>query len=154
MTDVPQPRTRANRAGHAPHTLRNGARRARSHRGRPDTRLALTRTVSHGSLVLAVKGEIDLANRDRFEATVREELSARAPRDRVVLDFSGVDFVDSSGVHALVGLVRKADALRVQVRIAGATPWVTRIFRLTGLDIRFPVHRSLEQALAAFVPGP
>lgn len=78
---------------------------------------------------LAVSGEIDIASAARLESAL---LAAMTASGSVRLDLSGVSFIDSSGLRALV----TASALGPVV-IDGASRQVERMLRLTGLGERF-----------------
>lgn len=81
---------------------------------------------SDGALVLA--GELDLSTVDLLEQATRE-----APGDeRLILDLSGVTFLDSSGIRGLVRVSLAREAGTVVVR--DPPPRVVRVLRLVGLD--------------------
>jgi len=64
----------------------------------------------------------------------------------VVLDLTRITFVDSSGLGAIVA-VMKALAPR-RLHLAGLTPTVERVFRLTRMDSVFPIHVSVEAGIS------
>jgi anti-anti-sigma factor len=81
-------------------------------------------------------GDIDIAT----VAIVRErvqELAAAGFR-HVVLDLRGVTFVDSSGLHAIVGLDASSRADGWRFAIVAGCPAVQRAFEVTGLRSRLP----------------
>jgi len=67
----------------------------------------------------------------------------------IVLDFREVEFIDSSGLGALVSVLKKA-GLQGRVRFCGVRSGPRSILELTRLDRIFPVHRSVEEAVAGF----
>jgi anti-sigma B factor antagonist len=83
--------------------------------------------------VVVVQGEIDVATSPQL----RNELNAiltRGVRD-ITLEFSGVSFVDSSGLGVLVGTYKRMkDDGNGTLRIVGAQPSVRRVFEITGLE--------------------
>lgn len=101
-----------------------------------------------GALVLNVQGEVDLANHEDFYGAISQALAAQPGRGCVVLDFSGLGFIDSSGVHALIRAHKEAVVHQVRLRIADPAPWVARLLRLTALDTRIPVFETLDCALS------
>ncbi|AUG81210.1 Anti-sigma factor antagonist [Kitasatospora sp. MMS16-BH015] len=83
--------------------------------------------------VVRAYGDLDL---DTAPALCRD-LTAALPRHRqVVLDLSGVDFMDCSGIGALVHAQNQADHLGVALEVRGAGPAVRRLIELTGLGTR------------------
>ncbi len=87
--------------------------------------------------VLAAR--IDAAVAIRFKDLMREVLQAAAPR--VVLDLSRVDFLDSSGLGAVVAVMKLAGPGR-SLELAALTPTVQKVFRLTRMDQVFTIHPS------------
>lgn len=97
--------------------------------------------------VVAVEGEIDVAS---VEA-LREQLLALADtgRTRVVLDLTGVMFLDSTGLGALVSTRRRLQALGGALVLACTNDIVLRLLRLTSLDKVIQVHPTAADAVAA-----
>ena len=66
---------------------------------------------------------------------------------RIVLDLSNVDFLDSSGLGAVVAAMKLLGPDR-KLEIAGLTPTVQKVFRLTRMDRVFKIHPDLDAARA------
>jgi anti-sigma B factor antagonist len=93
------------------------------------------RRVDHPlGVVLSLAGELDLA-----AAPVLQEQLDRAVRGGgvVVVDLSGLPFIDSSGLHMLVGAERQLRASGGQLVLVRGQRAVHRVFELTGLDRYF-----------------
>jgi len=86
------------------------------------------RTDSDGVVRVLVPSQFDLAVEEPFVALVAEQLAV--PGRRVVVDLGGVDFIDSSGVRALMRVHIHAD----RVALAGVREPVLRVLRIAGLD--------------------
>ncbi|BBL79994.1 hypothetical protein RxyAA322_18480 [Rubrobacter xylanophilus] len=84
--------------------------------------------------------------------TRAEELLGAPPR--LVFDMGGVEFVDSSAIGALVGLLRSAREAGGDVRLARVGRDVRTIFELTRLDSVFEIHPSVEEAVLSFRNAP
>lgn len=69
---------------------------------------------------------------------------------RVVLDLHCVDFVDSSGLGAIVGAMKQIGG-QARLELASLTPNVAKVFRLTRMDTVFTIHDSADHALRASV---
>ncbi|WP_299672103.1 STAS domain-containing protein [uncultured Roseobacter sp.] len=65
----------------------------------------------------------------------------------VVLDLSEVQFIDSSGLGAIVASMKTLGAER-KMALAGLTPTVERVFQLTRMDSVFSVFSTVDGALA------
>lgn len=100
-----------------------------------------------GALVVSVNEErLDAAIAIRFKERMREVTSQ--PGARVVLDMSQVEFLDSSGLGAVVAVMKSLVPDR-RLELAGLTANVERVFRLTRMDSVFVMHENVEAALRA-----
>jgi anti-anti-sigma factor len=107
-----------------------------------------------GYVMVAVAGDVDIATVTRL----RERLFELAPSGRtLVVDLDQVSFIDSAGLAALVGAARRAGAYGASLQVVCARARTRQLFRLTGLDGRVPLARTLDGALesmAAARPAP
>ncbi|MER7911335.1 STAS domain-containing protein [Streptomyces sp. NPDC003444] len=103
-----------------------------------------TRTVGE-SEVLTPVGELD----HHTAELLREPLDGAldAGRSRLVVDCSGLEFCDSTGLNVLLGARLRADAAGGAVHLVGMRPAVARVFHITGADTVFTVHETLATAL-------
>ena len=109
--------------------------------------MSLTSMERDGSQVVTVNApRIDAAIAIQFKEDMRS-LTESGP-DRVILDLSAVDFIDSSGLGAIVAAMKQLDASR-RLDLAGLTPKVDKVFRLTRMDTVFNLFDSLDGAVAA-----
>jgi anti-sigma B factor antagonist len=79
----------------------------------------------------------------------REALGELAQHPKVVIDLSEVPFMDSAGLGALIGGIRRAREHGGEVAVACSRPTLTRLLHTTGFDRIVPVTETLEAALAA-----
>lgn len=92
-------------------------------------------------------------NDDRIDAAVAIEFkdAMRAQTDdgpeMVILDLSKVNFIDSSGLGAIVASMKHMGQDRT-LALAGLTPTVDKVFRLTRMDSVFNVFATLDGALS------
>jgi anti-sigma B factor antagonist len=88
-----------------------------------------------GGILLAVRGEVDMATAPAMGDAVRDRLR----QGPVVLDLSGVGFMDSSGVRMLDALAREAaeHAWDLRLRDALSEP-VAHVLELTGVKDELP----------------
>lgn len=66
--------------------------------------------------------------------------------NQVVLDLSGVDFIDSSGLGAIVSCLKRVGPAG-SLAIAGASGAVSRLFTLTRMDRVFALHETVDAAV-------
>ena len=95
--------------------------------------------------VIVLEDRIDAATAIQFKEKMRD-LTKDGPA-RVVLDLARVQFLDSSGLGAIVAVKKLLGAERA-LELAGLTPTVEKVFRLTRMDSIFTIHPSLEIAVA------
>jgi len=106
----------------------------------------------HGaSVVVAVHGELDVTSSQQFDDCLSE---ASADRDRVVLDMSGVDFMDTTALAVIVGHWRRQVGNGGVFLLAGARYRYTKALWITGLADRLPMYDTVDEALAAPLPEP
>jgi len=67
---------------------------------------------------------------------------------RLILDLSAVEFVDSSGLGAIVAVL-KSLGQEGELAVSGVRATVASMFRLTRMDKVFEIHSTLEDALGA-----
>ncbi len=87
---------------------------------------------------------------DAYAATgFREHMTANIQKGvrQVVLDLGAVQFLDSTGLGAIVSTLKRLDGDGVMV-ICNAGEMVMDVFRLTRMDRVFPIVRTLDEALA------
>lgn len=90
-----------------------------------------------GVLLRVMETRLDAAIAIRFKDRLREMAARHGPR--LVLDLSRVDFMDSSGLGAILSIRRTLPASRV-LELAALSPNVDRVFRLTRMDTIFTIH--------------
>ncbi|MEV6276872.1 STAS domain-containing protein [Nocardia sp. NPDC051832] len=103
-------------------------------------------TVHGGATVLTVAGEVDLATAPALETAIEGVLADKAPA--LIIDLTGVSFLASAGMAALVAAHQRAgDATTIAVVADG--PATSRQLKMTSLDQVFALYSTLEAALAA-----
>ncbi|MFE1409999.1 STAS domain-containing protein [Streptomyces sp. NPDC058746] len=99
-----------------------------------------------GATVLTLVGELD---HDTAQP-LREALGAVQAEDgeRLLVDFSGVAFCDSTGLNVLLQGRQEAERAGTTIEVVGLRRPVERMFRITGVDEIFTVHADVTAALA------
>lgn len=96
------------------------------------------------TVVRVTEPRIDAACAIQFRDAMRAATEDAA--DVVILDLSGVTFIDSSGLGAIVSVMKQLSPDR-RLDLAGLTPAVAGVFRLTRLDEVFRIHATAAAAL-------
>ncbi|HEY4854866.1 MAG TPA: STAS domain-containing protein [Streptosporangiaceae bacterium] len=96
-----------------------------------------------GHVVVALRGELDIAD----AVSVAAALAAVAARDlEIIVDLTGLEFIDSSGVAALARGRKHARLAGGDLVLAAPQEQVLRVLTLTRLIEVFPVHPSVDEA--------
>jgi anti-sigma B factor antagonist len=119
------------RAAHAPRPPSLQYVRMSGGDGPCDGRLAVALSYRGGVARLALAGELDLACVPRFDALVA---SAFVMADRCLIDLSELEFVDSSGVRALIRARRRAAETGATLELANAPPAIARVLTQAGVE--------------------
>jgi len=106
----------------------------------------LAKTEGNIRIISVLDKRIDAPAAVLFKETMRN-LTQNAPRE-VVLDLSEVVFIDSSGLGAIVAIMKTLSPEH-RLTLAGLTPAVEKVFRLTRMDTVFRIFMTIEEALDA-----
>jgi anti-sigma B factor antagonist len=104
-----------------------------------------TTTKGQAISVEVMEDRIDAASAIQFKERMREIAERSAPR--IVLDMSRVQFLDSSGLGAIVA-VKKLLGVDRSLELASLTTTVEKVFRLTRMDTIFTIHPTLDAAVS------
>ena len=109
-----------------------------------------TEDASPQLLKIKLTGEIDLLHSPKLRQLLQSKISARAPV--LLLDFTDVRYIDSSGLATLVEYYKNSRGYSGQLAVAGLSPRVRSIFELVRLGEVFAIYPTVaeaEQSLAA-----
>jgi anti-sigma B factor antagonist len=95
--------------------------------------------------VLVMDDRIDASSAIQFKERLRD--LTQNGESRVVLDLARVQFLDSSGLGAIVAVKKLLGPDRV-LELSSLTPSVEKVFRLTRMDTIFTIHASHAVALS------
>jgi anti-sigma B factor antagonist len=99
-----------------------------------------------GVSVVELSGDVDVGGAPELRNLLTGLLE---PGSRVVIDLSGVAFIDSSGVGLLVTAHRKAAEVGGELALAAPAGTVERVFELTRTNRLLRIFPTLEEGLAA-----
>jgi anti-sigma B factor antagonist len=98
--------------------------------------------------VVEVDGDLDAYSAARLQPLLYAFADDRAVATLVV-DLERVPFLDSAGLGALIGALKRTSARNAVLALAGLQPPVERVLRITGLDRTFLLYASADEALAS-----
>jgi anti-sigma B factor antagonist len=93
--------------------------------------------------VVTAVGEVDVASSPKLLQAIE---SVIAPSVRLAVDLSGVSFLDSTGLGALVQALNAVTSADGELRVVVADPNVLKVFEVTALDDVFVLCPTLELA--------
>jgi anti-anti-sigma factor len=105
---------------------------------------------SDGVALLAVRGELDLGTIPRFEGRLFEELHAHPV---VVVDLSGLSFIDSSGIGLLIKAHQSKNGAAGFHTVISRGSQIERVFTIAGIDRALSVFVDRGEAIAAASGG-
>ena len=98
-------------------------------------------------VVARLTGELDIAGADSTGQRIAEAVPSSARG--VVVDMSGLEFIDSSGVSMLFALARRVGSRRQELRVvAPAGRPVARVLEIVEFNRAAPIHPDVDSAVA------
>jgi anti-sigma B factor antagonist len=97
--------------------------------------------------VLRIAGEIDVYTAPKLRQHVID-LTDQGTR-HVVADLSGVSFLDSTGLSALVGSLKRVRLRKGSLKLVTTADRIMQLFQITGLIRAFALHPSVPDAITA-----
>jgi anti-sigma B factor antagonist len=105
--------------------------------------LAITTSQRGACIVVALAGDIDMQTAPQLQ----ERLVEFANDDlTVVVDLNGVEFLDSSGLGALVGATNALQQAGGSLRLACPRPHVRKVLRISRIGDVIPIYDGVEDA--------
>jgi anti-sigma B factor antagonist len=103
---------------------------------------SITRSTRAACQVVALAGELDMANAPAVSETLDALADAEQP---VIVDLSGLSFIDSSGIHAIVNPRPQLESFALVCPPGN----IQRVLSVTRLDRVLSLYETLDEALAA-----
>jgi anti-anti-sigma factor len=94
--------------------------------------LSVSTEQQNATAIVTLTGELDLSSQDLVDRTLDQAVGASGVR-QVVVDLSGLRFIDSSGIAVLLKGRRRADEAEVGYRVDAAEGIVRQVLSLTGV---------------------
>jgi anti-anti-sigma factor len=104
-------------------------------------------TTVPGTVVLRLIGPVTLRNLFDLQARLR---SGDLPKNQI-LDLSGVPYMDSAGMGAVINHHVHCENRKVRLIVSGVSPRVLELFRMTRVDAVMSLAASIEEAEASLL---
>lgn len=98
--------------------------------------------------VLRLSGELDLNSVPDVRRSIRGLIDEGLVN--FIIDLSGLDFIDSSGLGVLVGGLARVREKQGEIKIACSNKRILRIFEMTRLTQLFEIYPTAEEAARSF----
>jgi len=105
-----------------------------------------SRRLEGGIGVVELIGEVDVYSASQAKQTMHELVDAGA--NHLLVDLGSTDYLDSTAMGVLVGVLKKVAEKGGSVRLVRLRPRIRRLFEITRLDRVLPIFESEEDALA------
>ena len=97
-------------------------------------------------LILYLKGEISSTSLEDFKGVIKTTLEQG--HRRLILSLIGIDYIDSSGIGAIMGTLLSVKRVGGDLKIADAEKFVSQLFHILEIEKVIPVFPNVEAALA------
>lgn len=98
-----------------------------------------------GWAVLRASGDLDMTTAPQLREVVVDCIVRGQPC--VVLDLQAVDFIDSTGLGVLIGLLKRARSQGGDLRLVSTRPALRKVLELTDLDRALPLASRVDDVL-------
>jgi anti-anti-sigma factor len=98
----------------------------------------------HSLIILKPSGRLDITTAWQFRLKLQESISKISPY--IVVNLAEVNFIDSSGLTALVAGMRDADKFQGKFAICSIHPEAKLVFEVTMMDSVFSIYDTEEEA--------
>jgi anti-sigma B factor antagonist len=109
--------------------------------------MEIQRSAENNVTTLKVSGEVDLHASPELRAELQKCVSEQIPL--LLVDFTDVEYIDSSGLATLIEYLREASAYKGKIALFGMKEKVRTIFNLVRLNELFTITDSADAAAAA-----
>ena len=99
-----------------------------------------------GIVVISVRGELDLATAPPLQQLLDDAVSDSS---KIIVDLSGCEFIDSTGIALIVLAFREVGETEPSVALCGLHGQVLRVLEMSGIPDHIPTRDDREQALVA-----
>ena len=113
--------------------------------------MELTEESAPGVVIVAVSGRIDTESVQTFGDRMAALIEAGSPN--LLIEFSRLTYIGSSGLHALLVAARLASGKGGRVVLCGLAAPVRQVVELAALDKLFEIHGTREEALTGLAKG-
>jgi anti-anti-sigma factor len=112
-----------------------------------EEQMEITSRENQGLLVLNLKGRLDFATSNSLKEEILRHITES--RNRILLNMSQIDFVNSSGLGSLVSILKEIRLAKGRLALCNLATYVQEIFEITQLSHIFEIYDAEPDALEA-----
>jgi anti-sigma B factor antagonist len=109
--------------------------------------MQISERTEDGIPVVSITGDIDLESSPQLRTFLRTKVSQKTPK--LLLDFSGVNYIDSSGLATLIEYFQGVQGFGGKLVLASLSPRVKNVFEIVRLEQIFSLQADIPAGLAA-----
>lgn len=98
-----------------------------------------------GCLICEIVGTLDITTAMEFEIITQKTI--KKGNERLILDLSGLDYINSQGLGALLALHKTLDSRGGGLVIVSLPERCQKIFNITGLNKAIPMYKDIAEAM-------
>lgn len=93
--------------------------------------------------IIKLYGELDISESTEFKKSVTKLLYAE--KDDLCFDFSELDYIDSTGLGALIGILKQVEGMGNKIYLKGVNERIRKLFKITQLEDMFVFVGDLDE---------
>ncbi|HEV3270679.1 MAG TPA: STAS domain-containing protein [Candidatus Methylacidiphilales bacterium] len=109
--------------------------------------MQITERTEENIPVVSITGDVDLETSPQLREFLKPKSSKKTPL--LVLDFGGVNYIDSSGLATLIEYFQAVQGFKGKLALAALSPRVKNVFEIVRLEQIFSLHPDVASALTA-----
>ena len=109
--------------------------------------MEITERTEENVPIVALAGDIDLESSPKLRDFLKPKSNQKTPK--LLLDFSGVNYIDSSGLATLIEYFQAVQGFGGKLALASLSPRVKNVFEIVRLEQIFSLYPDVPAALAA-----
>ena len=109
--------------------------------------MQITERTEENVPVISITGDIDLESSPKLREFLKPKATQKT--QRLLLDFAGVNYIDSSGLATLIEYFQSVQGSSGKLALASLSPRVKNVFEIVRLEQIFSLYPDVPSALAA-----
>jgi anti-sigma B factor antagonist len=109
--------------------------------------MQITERTEENIPVISITGDIDLESSPKLRDFLKPKATQKV--QRLLLDFAGVNYIDSSGLATLIEYFQSVQGFGGKLALASLSPRVKNVFEIVRLEQIFSLYPDVPSALKA-----